>query len=61
MPTLRTLLEMVFLLQEVRSWFRNIGKRLVKTLKVFLTDTKLLCHAWGRFKKCPSFGSNPVW
>jgi len=31
----------------VRPYYRNIGKRLVKTPKVYLTDTGLLCHLTG--------------
>ncbi len=40
----RMLLQMVFLTLEVRPWFRNIGKRLVKAPKCYLVDTSLLCH-----------------
>lgn len=40
----KTLLKMLFLSFELPPWYRNIGKRLVKSPKGFLTDTLLLCH-----------------
>ena len=40
----RTLLKMLFLSFEVEPWYRNIGKRLVKASKGYMTDTLLLCH-----------------
>jgi len=40
----RALLEAVFLTVRVPPWFRNIGKRLVKSPKLYFTDTALLCH-----------------
>ena len=40
----RILLQMIFLTLEVRPWFRNVGKRLVKAPKCYLIDTSLLCH-----------------
>jgi predicted AAA+ superfamily ATPase len=40
----RTILKMMFLNFDVEPWFRNIGKRLVKSPKGYLTDTLLLCH-----------------
>lgn len=40
----RLLLRMIFLTFELRHWFRNIGKRLVKSPKGYLIDTSLLCH-----------------
>jgi len=40
----RILLQMMFLTMEVKPWFRNIGKRLVKAPKNYLIDTSLLCH-----------------
>lgn len=40
----RVLLQMMFLTFDVKPWFRNIGKRLVKAPKGYLTDTALLCH-----------------
>lgn len=40
----KTLLKMLFLTFELAPWYRNIGKRLVKSPKGYLTDTLLLCH-----------------
>lgn len=40
----RVLLQMMFLTFDVRPWFRNIGKRLVKSGKGYIIDTVLLCH-----------------
>lgn len=40
----RNILKMMFLNFDVEPWFRNIGKRLVKSPKGYLTDTLLLCH-----------------
>jgi len=40
----RILLQMLFLTFDVKPWFRNIGKRLVKSPKGYLVDTSLLCH-----------------
>lgn len=40
----RVLLNMMFLTFEVRPWFRNVGKRLVKSPKSYFTDTAMLCH-----------------
>ena len=42
--TYKTLLKMLFLTFELAPWYRNIGKRLVKSPKGYLTDTLLLCH-----------------
>lgn len=39
-----TLLETLFLVYRLPSWERNPGKRLVKSPKVFLSDTGLLAH-----------------
>ena len=41
------LLEATFLIQTLPPWFVNIGKRLVKTPKLFLNDTGLLLHLTG--------------
>ena len=38
----RILLECVFLLFQVPPWFHNLGKRLIKSPKVYFTDTLLL-------------------
>ncbi|MFM8453576.1 MAG: ATP-binding protein [Gammaproteobacteria bacterium] len=40
----RSILQAMFLCFDVEPWYRNIGKRLVKSPKGFLTDTLLLCH-----------------
>ncbi len=40
----RVLLQMMFLTFDVKPWFRNIGKRLVKSSKGYIIDTALLCH-----------------
>jgi predicted AAA+ superfamily ATPase len=40
----RGILQAMFLSFDVRSWHRNIGKRLVKSPKGYITDTLLLCH-----------------
>ena len=40
----RILLQMMFLTMDVKPWFRNIGKRLVKSPKNYIIDTALLCH-----------------
>lgn len=40
----KTLFKMLFLSFELSPWYRNIGKRLVKASKGYLTDTMLLCH-----------------
>ena len=42
-----TLLKMVFLVVEVPAWGNNHEKRLVKSPKVFLNDTGLLCYLRG--------------
>jgi uncharacterized protein len=41
------LLETAFLIATVPAWFRNIGKRLVKSPKLILTDAGLLAHLLG--------------
>jgi len=38
------LLETVYLVVALQPWSRNLGKRLVKSPKLFLNDTGLLCH-----------------
>jgi predicted AAA+ superfamily ATPase len=40
----KTLFKMLFLTFEMAPWYRNIGKRLVKSPKGYITDTLLLCH-----------------
>jgi predicted AAA+ superfamily ATPase len=41
------LLETAFLVATVPAWFRNIGKRLVKSPKLLLSDVGLLAHLLG--------------
>ena len=41
------LLELLFLVIRIPPWSRNASKRLVKTPKIFLPDTGLLCHLTG--------------
>lgn len=43
-----SLLELLFLAVPVQPWFGNLGKRLVKSPKLYLNDTGLLCHLLGR-------------
>jgi predicted AAA+ superfamily ATPase len=43
----RVLLQQLFLISLVPPWYRNIGKRFVKSPKLFFVDTALLCHALG--------------
>lgn len=40
-------LEACYLVLVLRPWFRNKGKRLVKTPKVYFLDVGLLCHLCG--------------
>lgn len=40
----RNILKMMFVNFDVEPWFKNIGKRLVKSPKGYLTDTLMLCH-----------------
>ena len=40
----KTLLKMLFLTFELAPWSRNIGKRLVKSPKGYMSDSLLLCH-----------------
>lgn len=41
------LLEGTFLVQLLRPWARNLGKRVIQTPKVYLNDTGLLAHMLG--------------
>jgi uncharacterized protein len=41
------LLETAFLVATVPAWFRNLGKRLVKSPKLILTDSGVLAHLLG--------------
>lgn len=40
----RNILKMMFLNFDIEPWYRNIGKRLVKTSKGFLSDSLMLCY-----------------
>ncbi len=40
----RGILHATFLSFDVKPWYRNIGKRLVKSSKGYLIDTLLMCH-----------------
>lgn len=40
----RGIVQAMFLTFDVPPWFRNIGKRLVKSPKGYIVDTLLLCH-----------------
>lgn len=51
------LLEAAFLVVTVPAWFRNVGKRLVKSPKQVLVDTGLLAHLLGREGVERSFGA----
>jgi predicted AAA+ superfamily ATPase len=37
----------LFLIVALQPWFSNVGKRLVKSPKLYLNDTGLLCHLIG--------------
>ncbi len=41
------LLEATFLVQLLRPWAKNLGKRIIQTPKVYLNDTGLLAHLLG--------------
>jgi predicted AAA+ superfamily ATPase len=43
----RTILDLLFLTLTVPPWFRNIGKRLIKSPKAYLMDTNLVCFMLG--------------
>lgn len=43
----RQILSAMFLTLTVEPWFRNLGKRLVKSSKGYITDTPLLCFLLG--------------
>jgi predicted AAA+ superfamily ATPase len=43
----RNILKMMFLNFDIQPWYSNIGKRLVKAPKGFLTDTLMMCHMLG--------------
>jgi predicted AAA+ superfamily ATPase len=41
------LLEAAFLVHTIPAWYRNLGKRLIKSSKLILTDAGLLAHLLG--------------
>lgn len=43
----RNILKMMFLTMDIAPWYRNIGKRLVKSSKGYLCDTLFLCFMLG--------------
>lgn len=43
----RCILENMFIINRVFPWFRNIGKRFVKSTKTYFTDTYMLCNILG--------------
>jgi predicted AAA+ superfamily ATPase len=43
----RSLLENMFIIQRVFPWFRNVGKRFVKTAKNYFLDTYMLSYLLG--------------
>lgn len=45
--TYRNILKMMFLSFDIEPWYRNIGKRMVKSKKGFMMDTLMLCHLLG--------------
>ena len=42
-----SLLEMVFQIKRIQPYSPNLGKRFVKSLKLFFTDSGVLCHLLG--------------
>ena len=49
-PTVRawlTILQSTYIVYLLQPWHRNISKRVVKTPKLYFTDTGLLCHLLG--------------
>jgi predicted AAA+ superfamily ATPase len=49
-PTARawlTILQSTYIVNLLQPWHRNISKRVVKTPKLYFTDTGLLCHLLG--------------
>lgn len=52
------LLEAVFLIEPLAAWSGSLTKRLMKTPKMFFTDTGLLCHlqgiTWSRLRLEPT-------
>lgn len=50
----RGILQAMFLSFDVGPWYRNVGKRLVKSSKGYIVDTLLLCHLLDRDFESPS-------
>lgn len=52
------LLESIFLIFQLPAWFTNIGKRLIKTPKIYFSDTGVLVHLLGseNIRKSDYFG-----
>ena len=50
----RGVLQAMFLSFDVGPWYRNVGKRLVKSAKGYIVDTLLLCHLLDRSFEGPS-------
>ena len=50
----RGILQAMFLSFDVGPWYRNVGKRLVKSSKGYIVDTLLLCHLLDRDFEGPS-------
>ena len=42
----------------LKPFYKNLGKRLIKSLKVYFTDTGLLCHLIGFRKRSELRNSN---
>lgn len=49
----RGILQAMFLSFDVGPWYRNVGKRLVKSSKGYIVDTLLLCHLLDRSLESP--------
>ncbi|MCY3827237.1 MAG: ATP-binding protein [Candidatus Dadabacteria bacterium] len=49
----RGILQAMFLTFDVGPWYRNVGKRLVKSSKGYIVDTLLLCHLLDRSLEGP--------
>ena len=50
----RGILQAMFLSFDVGPWYRNVGKRLVKSSRGYIGDTLLLCHLLDRSFEGPS-------
>lgn len=47
----RIILDLLFLTITVPPWFRNVGKRLIKSPKIYLIDSNMICYMLGRSLK----------